>query len=236
MARQNHGPLSRAKGKLGGVVYQQYEGMQIAREYQPVVKNPQTDPQTKNRARFKLSSQVIAQFKDVFMLRLTKLSNYTRIRRGAALRAIFEVTTGPSPESVNALVDAAVANINAKSVSGIAGPAITTVTGTHSVVAPNGATVIATTVDYDDAGFVIGIASEKYVSDGTAKVFTPTTDYKNSVIMTAYMIPTTEEGRASIGNAGFNADNDGWDAFITRLVAQGDADISNMTANVITAE
>ena len=104
MARQNHGPLSRAKGKLGGVVYQQYEGMQISREYQPVVKNPQTTKQVENRAKFKLSSQITAQFFDVLNIRLAKLSIYTRKRRGASVNSIIKTITTSNPNTPQALV------------------------------------------------------------------------------------------------------------------------------------
>lgn len=232
MARQNHGPLSRAKGKLGGVVYQQYEGMQISREYQPVVKNPQTTKQTENRAKFKLSSQLVAEFKETLLARLTLLSIYNRIRRGAALNAIYNIVDMTDPANPQALVADVVAAINDKNVSGIAAPAITVSNNEFSVVATTGDEVIMVRCDYDEDGKLIAKVVEKYTSDGTAKASTPSADYYSTVLMAVALRPTTEEGRAVISNIG-NTVGDFWMNTITRSATAGDIIITNLDGKFI---
>ena len=232
MARQNHGPLSRAKGKLGGVVYQQYEGMQIAREYQPVVKNPQTTKQIENRAKFKLSSQIVAEFKEAFIARLSPLSIYNRIRRGAALEAIYRTVSIETPSTPSSLVNDVVAAINGKNVSGVAAPAITVANNAFSIVAANGDVCIMVRCDYDESGKLIEKAVEQYTSDGAAKTSTPSADYYSTVLMAVAIRATTEVGRAIISNAG-NTIGDAWENTITRSVIAGDIIVTNMEGKFI---
>lgn len=227
MARQNHGPLSRAKGKLGGVVYQQYEGMQISREYQPVVKNPQTNKQVENRAKFKLSSQIVAQFKNVISPRLGKLSIYERMRRGAAVNAIIKNISTATPSNPSALVSTVVSAINAKSMSSIDPVAITPGTaGVVNLVATSGNTVIYTICGYDaETGKFVYGETEKYTSDGSAKqVNYPTT--RTCVLMAVALEATTEDGAASISN--ISVDNNSFSNAISRSIAAGDVNISDI--------
>lgn len=62
-------PLSKGSGKLGSVVYAVNSGVQIAREYQPKVTNPNTEAQQDTRARFKLMSQLSAVMGDVIAIK-----------------------------------------------------------------------------------------------------------------------------------------------------------------------
>lgn len=236
MARQNHGPLSRAKGKLGGVVYQQYEGMQISREYQPVVKNPQTSKQTANRAKFKLASQLVAQFSNTFNARLAKLSIYTRIRRGSAINAIYKIVDTSSETSPEAAMNDVIAALNAKSVSGIAGPTFGSGTGsTKTITAPDGDTVVYTVVQYDIDGSPVSIEQNKYESDGTSKSIDVLTaeGATSAVAMAVSLRALTEEGRATISN--IQSDDSSWIVSISRGIAAGDIEVSNLTGARFTA-
>lgn len=233
MARQNHGPLSRAKGKLGGVVYQQYEGMQISREYQPVVKNPQTEKQMLNRASFKLASQILAEFKNVIVERLAKTSIYTRKRRGIAINRIMSVVSTSDPEYPAAVVNQVVAAINEASVSGLAAPAITTVSNEHSIVAANGDTVVYNKADYDSNGTLIDLHNEVYTSSGTAKTVAPASGYDSSIVMAVAFHATTEQGRATLANLTVDRNTQEFNVSIERAVAAGDVEITNMGSNVI---
>lgn len=233
MARQNHGPLSRAKGKLGGVVYQQYEGMQISREYQPVIKNPQTSKQVNNRAIMKLASQTLAQFKDVILMRLAKISIYTRERRGVAIRNLRLVITSPNDNEHQVTFDAIPMIINDASISGIAAPAITTVSNEHSVVATSGDTVVISQADYDANGLLLNLKTETYTSTGLAKVVTPATGFKTSVCMAVAFHATTEAGRAIISNAMAPSTGSTLMNRIVRGIAAGDIEITNMAENTI---
>lgn len=232
MGKLNHGPSSRAKGKAGGWVYQQYEGMQVFREYQPNVKNPQTSKQTENRAKFKMSSQIVAQFKDVLILRLAKLSNYTRMRRAAAVNAIYRVTTAGQPDEPAALVSVIVDAINNKSLSAIAAPAITAFSsGSVNITAESGKVVTYTMVSYDANGLPMKVESETYTSDGTAKQVTAAPSATAAVIMAVSTEATTEDGRAIIDNTSIETNQ--FYIEISRAVAAGDLEVSAMAAQVM---
>ena len=234
MARQNHGPLSRAKGKLGGVVYQQYEGMQISREYQPVVKNPQTTKQTENRAKFKMSSQIVAQFADVFNVRLSKLSIYARSRRAACVNAIYNVISTTTPSTPSALVDAVVNAINAKSLSGDSEVYFDTRDDNRVIIAPTGYVVTYTNAVYDKtSGDFITAITESYTSDGAAKQVRLIESQRNVLMVTAYHA-VTEVGRATISNVG--TENTSFNISIARAIANGDLVVSNLESTVDTLD
>lgn len=230
MARQNHGPLSRAKGKLGGVVYQQYEGMQISREYQPVVKNPQSASQVENRAKFKTASQIVAQFSEVLNVRLSKLSIYTRIRRGAAINAIY---SGVDVNNNNAstLFDDAVYNVNGKSMAAIETPAVAPGTGNIiTITAADGDVVTYIGVSYDAVGKIINREVATYTSDGTAKQVTPAASAATFAVMAVATRAITEAGRATLSNIA--AGNNEFTLSITRAIAAGDAEVSDIAGGM----
>lgn len=230
MARQNHGPLSRAKGKLGGVVYQQYEGMQISREYQPVVKNPQTASQTENRAKFKTASQIVAQFSEVLNVRLAKLSIYTRTRRGAAINAIFGAVE-VEPTSASALFENILHSLNAKSMATIEAP--TMGAGDESAItitATNGDVVTYIGANYDDNGVLISRQVETFTSTGAAKTVTPDANADTFAIMVVAIRATTEAGRATLGN--ISGSNNEFLLNISRAVTAGDVEISDLVGGM----
>lgn len=232
MARQNHGPLSRAKGKLGGVVYQQYEGMQVAREYQPVVKNPQTKKQTENRAKFKLASQIVAQFAPVFESRLAKISSYKRILRGVAINAIHAIVE-PDTTNVATTVSGIVNAINAKSMQDFEAPTISTSTpGQAGIQATEGDTVLVCICGYGANGEVEVRSTDTFDSDGTTKSFN-NIGSEESVIMAVALRATTEAGRVTLGNIAVGNNGD-VELDITRSVANGDMLISGLVAADIT--
>lgn len=234
MARQNHGPLSRAKGKLGGVVYQQYEGMQISREYQPVVKNPQTTKQTENRAKFKLASQITAEFSKVINTRLAKLSIYKRIRRGASVNAIYGVVDTTTPANPKALVAGVVAAINAKSQNDYEAPSINSDSGNWSIFDAQGRTVVYTIAAYDMTdGKLIATRTETYTSTGAEKqLMLP--EGCHCVVMVTSTEALTEAGRATISNI-TNIEN-GWENAIARGVSAGDLAIGALAGEYIPGE
>ena len=233
MARQNHGPLSKAKGKLGAVVYQQYEGMQISKEYQPVVKNPQTTKQINQRAKFKLASQVTAQFADILNVRLTKYSPYTRMRRAAILKNLVRVVIINDGSAELATIDMQ-NSINAISMPEIEAPTANTSTaGQISITATEGDIVVTTTVGYSESGMFEKKVSETFTSTGSAKTFMNIGSNK-STFMCVALRATTEEGRAVITNA-LASDND-WANAIIRAEASGDVLVSELlVANILSA-
>lgn len=58
----------KATGKVGSVVYSVNSGVQIAREYNPTVKNPNSDSQVQQRSRLKLASQLAAALAPVIAI------------------------------------------------------------------------------------------------------------------------------------------------------------------------
>lgn len=63
-----HGILGTASGKLGEGVAATVAGQTIMRQYQPNVKNPNTDAQVAQRARMKLASQLAAAMSPVIVI------------------------------------------------------------------------------------------------------------------------------------------------------------------------
>lgn len=232
MARQNHGPLSRAKGKLGGVVYQQYEGMQIAREYQPVVKNPQTSQQTENRAKFKSASQIVAQFAEALNVRLAKMSIYTRARRGAAINAIYFAVEA-EPTSASTLFENVLNSINSKSMATVEAPVMGAgADNTVTITAAEGDVVTYVAANYDTNGKLISREVETFTSAGTAKSVTPNDNATTFAIMVVSSRATTEAGRATLGN--ITGTNNEFLMAISRAVAAGDVEISDMVGGMRT--
>lgn len=226
MARQNHGPLSRAKGKLGGVVYQQYEGMQIAREYQPVVKNPQSEKQVENRAKFKNASQMLALFKEAINLRLAKSSIYTRSRRATAVKILYRVATISSEDSAIITFDDAVSAINGKIMTELSAPTVSHASTNFSVTAPADSLIVGCIVGFDADGNFKSRKIVEATSEGSAITFPDLTDVTSQRAMFLYTIASTEEGRALYEN--IYSDNTDLFVDIVRLTSNGDMEVSDI--------
>lgn len=110
MGKFNGGIFSKVKGKIAGVVFQQYEGLQVGKEYQPNVKNPNTDAQVQSRARFKATSQKIALFSEILLLAGAKVSSYVRMVRAALVQKIMAISTWDDEEKKAVIGDAAFAS------------------------------------------------------------------------------------------------------------------------------
>lgn len=229
MARQNHGPLSRAKGKLGGVVYQQYEGMQISREYQPVVKNPQTTSQVNNRAKFKLASQTVAQLKEIINVRLAPLSIYTRMKRAMAVNALFSRIDMSTPNEPQLTIDDIVDALNAKNVSSLAAPLVEASVGgaASTITATNGDIVTYVQVSFNNDGSIAAHQTETYTSTGTRKEVPAPSTHKGILLAVAARA-TTENGRAFISNIAANVAVTKIINAISRSVIAGDLEITNL--------
>lgn len=90
MGKLNHGPNTKAKGKAGAFVYQQYEGMQVFKEYQPNVLNPNSPGQVATRTRFSLATKTNALLFP-WLLPVIKANGiaYTRFQRGDVLKKLM---------------------------------------------------------------------------------------------------------------------------------------------------
>lgn len=65
---KQNGLLGKGSGKLGSSVFSISGGVQIVREYNPNVSNPNTDAQINQRAKFKLMSQIAADLASVIVI------------------------------------------------------------------------------------------------------------------------------------------------------------------------
>lgn len=83
--------LGQYRGKMGGMVFRKGDnGQQVISAYQPVVKNPRTDSQMLQRAKFNLAAQVAKQIPLSFIY---SLGSSARLRRGALISSIVKAAT-----------------------------------------------------------------------------------------------------------------------------------------------
>lgn len=228
MAKLNGGLFSKLKGKVGGVVFQQYEGLNVSKEYQPNVKNPSSQGQVENRAKFKLASQIVAVFQPVMLLAAANVSPYTRLVRGALVRVIRGNATY---ENDNASIDNNVLESAVNSLhfnSPVAKPVIAGETiGQATISATVGDTVKYTCVAVDAEGAIVGSRTETFVATATpAQIMAPITAETPAFYRVAAvaMRTTSDEGDAMYGNLVQASVID-----VTYGVRSGDVATSNMT-------
>lgn len=230
MAKLNHVLFGQAKGKVGGVVLQHYEGMNIAREKPISVKNPQSTKQVEQRAKFKNASQIVAQFNEVLNVRLAKLSIYTRVRRGAAINAIIN-SVEIEPDSAMSPFENVLADVNSKSMATIEAPTMGQGTGNAlTITATSGDVVTYVAASYDKNGKLISRTVETYTSQGTAKEVSPANDVNTFALMVVASRATTEDGRATLSN--ISGTNNEFVLTISRAVAAGDVEISDIVGDM----
>lgn len=70
-----NGIMGKGSGKLGSSVWGISGGVQVVREYNPVVTNPQTAAQVAQRAKFKLMTQLAAALEDAIAFRKSGLTS-----------------------------------------------------------------------------------------------------------------------------------------------------------------
>lgn len=204
MAKFNGGIFSKLKGKLAGVVFQQYEGMQVGKEYQPNVKNPSTASQVENRAKFKLASQIVAVFQDVLMIAASGISPYVRIIRGklvAVIRAASKFEQN-SASIDNDVFEYAVNSLHLNPIVQkpvIAGDTISNAT----ITAVEGDVVEYTIVAVDEEGGIAGTKTTRFTAAAApTQIVAPLTPVTPAYyrIAAVAMRATTGEGAAIFSN------------------------------------
>lgn len=226
----NHGVHSKAKGKIGGIVYQQYEGLQVAKEYQPNVMNPQTPAQMGARAKFKLASQVLALWKEI-LLKSTLESIYTRFRRAQVFKTILSYVA-QAGETLEVRILKVLGELNLSNSAAYTGIIVSENQGNHGMTFdydPSDGNTRAyeyKAVAYDAAGSVLG----SYVENGniSSQAFMPfnlpllpagvTPDHYEVLVIAQTGI--TDEGRASVTR--FVEEGSKYTNGISRSVATGD--------------
>lgn len=206
MARLNGGLYSKLKGKLAGTVFQQYEGMNVVKEYQPTVKNPSTSKQVENRAKFKAASQLVAVFADIFMISIAKISSYQRNLRGSLVRVLTRTFQWNESTDAAEIAENAVASaVNGLTFNPpIPAPVLSgTTIGQATISATEGDTVKYKIVAYDRDGLTLGTAERTFEATSTPETIqaplTATTPFGYTIAAVATRL-ATDEGNASYGN------------------------------------
>lgn len=189
-------PLSKGSGKLGATVFAVNSGVQIAREYQPKVANPNTEAQQDTRARFKLMSQLSAVMAPVIAIKKDGM----KTARNQFQSINFDIV---EYENENASINLNLVQLT-KSNRSFAGFSANRTGG--SAIAVELLTSMAATADR-----VVYIAYEKQI-DGTLSLigskvcstpgndgkFADTLPYSNkAVVLYAYAIKDTDESVTS---------------------------------------
>lgn len=204
MAKFNGGIFSKPKGKLAGVVFQQYEGMQVGKEYQPNVKNPSTALQVESRAKFKLASQIVAVFQDVMTIAASGVSPYIRMIRGKLVAVIRAASTFESDSAVidDDVLEHAVNTLHLNPI--VPKPTISGETiGTATISATEGDVVEYTIVAMDSNGDIAGSQTTRFTATSSP---TPVTAPLTPITPAYYRIgavamrATTGEGAAIFSN------------------------------------
>lgn len=234
MAKFNGGIFSKAKGKLAGTVFQQYEGMMVGKEYQPNVKNPNSLAQVTNRAAFKLASQLVALYQYVMIVAAANFSRYTRAIRGKLVNVIRQNVDLADPELPAISLATATTAVNGiHALATIPAPVIAGASiSVASITATTGDVVRYTIVAYGSNNNILGTSQEEYTAGATAHtIIVPVTVETPAFydVMAVAMRPTTDTGAAIYDNIGTN-DVLGYNLQAERLVAAGDVEVSHVAS------
>lgn len=234
MAKFNGGPFSKAKGKLAGVVFQQYEGMMVGKEYQPNVKNPNSDAQVANRAAFKLASQLVALYQFVMIVAAANISRYTRTIRGKLVNVIRRNVDSRNPETPFITLATATTAVNGvHALATIPAPVIAGAQiSAATITATLGDVVRYTVVAYDGNNNILGTSQEEYTAAATPQNITVPVTLETPRfydVMAVAMRAMTDNGAAIYDNIGVGSEN-GYNLDAERLVAAGDVEVSHVAS------
>lgn len=216
MGKLNHGPNTKAKGKAGAFVYQQYEGMQVFKEYQPNVMNPSTPSQVASRACFALASKVTAaMFPYMGLVMKANGINYERFQRGEVLNKLRKITTYDAAEAHAVLGRLPEFRPNGQTTINLSGVAMAINSGSVRMTI----TTMHAADDVSVEGLIVGISNDgkifKEVQDATVINNTATidrpipADFNGVILGFAYCLEESSTGNITVyGNiAGATADN-----------------------------
>ena len=249
MGKLNHGPSTRAVGKAGAWVYQQYEGMQVFKEYNPNIKNPQTSKQVLNRAKFKVSSGFAALWFPILHY-LKFSSSYDRFKRGAIVRLAFARTVvSDMTDTASVSISEALADITRgrttsnKSVTftrqGTGALTQFKLTADSNIESGIG---IGKVVAYDESGNVLSSRITQYeMSNSDELTLMPpaipqgaTAAYMNA--MGLFLEATSADGRALYGQilaGGTTSADSALSVAVSRAVSAGDMLVTNVAYDFI---
>lgn len=223
MARMS-GLVGGLSGKMGNAVFRQRNGQQIVAQYQPVVRNPRSENQSFQRARFKLMSQLAAVVADGLGGTMSILA---RPERGASPRNNF-VKVNFNLSEANLLGDDVKATIDltqvqlTNSVKPLGSLTLDTTQGDAMVKAaitniPNNVTKVRImaigTVADNDNNVPVQIHLQTYnvvAGEVTADIQIPAfADAKKAVVLAYGIIPLTSEASQRLQNIALDSNEIG---------------------------
>lgn len=223
---------SKFTGKVGAIVYSVNSGVQIAREYNPSVKNPNTVAQLNQRARLKLASQLAAALAPVIVIPRDGLQT----PRNQFIKLNMDFITAN-----NGQAQVSYENIQlTKGVTGIPSIVAARADGSLTIQLASDASAAATRIVYvvfkkteeDQLQFVDSAVVSAAGENGTF----PTTivDFDGDVIIWAYgMKDTSASARAKYGNYAVNTGEDIAQLVMNRKLASGDYQFTQTRGNTL---
>lgn len=161
------GLFGKNSGRIGGVVYSNYRGVQVVRTYQPKVANPSTQRQVAQRAKFKLVTQVGAS-----LSREIKMSFVPNVQkespRNAFIKSMLKKTTYSNNQATLPIEDVILTNSSVNAFARLR-PTNQQIDGSLLPDAPANTKVRAVFIGYNDGGEISLVGSEEaqQASDGS---------------------------------------------------------------------
>lgn len=209
------GLTGKMSGKMGSVVFRVREGEQIVTQYNPIVKNPNTNAQSSQRASFKLMSQVAAVMASAIINRPA--------RQGQSPRNRFVQQNFPLVESDSTNARVPMEQLQLTSSSTYLGN-ITQNNGDVTItgIPANVTKVRFILVDYPNAGDRTKPVVQSIVEQDVSNGMTNTAAFSGATVLAYGLIPTTGAASVALNNMGVQS-SDPYIAQVNfkRLVATG---------------
>lgn len=192
------GLTGKMSGKMGSVVFRVRQGEQIVTQYNPIVKNPNTEAQSTQRVAFKLMSQVAAAMASAIINRPA--------RQGQSARNRFVQQNFPLVEGDATNAKIAIEKLQLTSSSTFLGSITSGASGVSVVGIPANVTKVRfVEVFYPNLGDtskpVVSRIVDVDVTGGTA-LFDEATE--GTTVLAYGMIPTSGAAKVSLDNMGVN--------------------------------
>lgn len=160
------GLFGKNSGRIGGVVYSNYRGVQVVRTYQPRVSNPNSAAQVAQRAKFKLVSQVATSLKrELKMSFVPAVAKETP--RNAFVKEMLKKTTYSNNKAVLPIEDIVLTNSRVPGFSSLSATQ-QIIMGTLSPGYTEKARVRMVFLGYYDGGEIVAYATSEVVPQASS--------------------------------------------------------------------
>lgn len=225
------GFVGKGSGKLGASVFTIRKGVQIVRQYNDKVYNPQTKSQSDQRAKFKLMSQLAAVMSPV--VAIPSVGNVSSRNRFMAEN--IKLASFVDNQATITLVDVQLT----KSV--LALPGISATRGTNNISVtltgvPQGIARVVYAVFVKEADEKLRLAGTKTVSGAGSQTFSTTIDVSssNELVVYAYGVrDNTDAARAVFSNMQVVTAEDVAKLIVGRVLTEVDVTLTETVAAVV---